>query len=52
VLGFGPGDERLAHRADEHVELAQLEGAARGYEALAVALTAPRGDGAAGRTAP
>ncbi len=35
TIGFGPGDEELAHRPDEHVELAQLATAAAGYAALA-----------------
>ena len=35
TIGFGPGDERLAHAADEHVALADLASAARVYVALA-----------------
>lgn len=40
TLGFGPGDETLAHRADEHVEVGQLADAARGYAAIVEGLTA------------
>jgi putative selenium metabolism hydrolase len=40
TIGFGPGDETLAHRVDEHIELAELEAGARGYAALVEALTA------------
>jgi len=39
TVGFGPSRENLAHTIDEHVELAQLEAAWRGYKALAAALT-------------
>lgn len=39
TIGFGPSRENLAHTIDEHVELAQLEAAYRGYKALAQALT-------------
>ena len=35
TVGFGPGAEEMAHRVDEHVELEQLEAAARGYRAIA-----------------
>lgn len=38
TLGFGPSRENLAHSVDEYVEVAQLEGAFRGYFALARAL--------------
>ena len=31
TLGFGPGDESLAHRVDEWIAVADLEAAARGY---------------------
>jgi len=34
TLGYGPGDERLAHRPDEHLLLSDLETAASGYEKL------------------
>lgn len=34
TLGFGPGDESLAHRVDESVDLSALESAARGYCAI------------------
>jgi putative selenium metabolism hydrolase len=40
TIGFGPGDETLAHRVDEHIELAELETGARDYAALIEALTA------------
>ena len=39
-IGFGPGDERLAHTNQEHVALADLSAAALGNAALAAALTA------------
>jgi len=38
TIGFGPGDEELAHRVDEYIEIADLERAARGYAAIALAL--------------
>ena len=34
TLGFGPGDEQMAHRVDEYIELAQLVAAAKGYAAI------------------
>ena len=34
TLGFGPGDEALAHRVDEYIDLDQLEAAAGGYAAI------------------
>ena len=34
TLGFGPGREELAHRADEYIDVAELEQAANGYAAL------------------
>ena len=40
TIGFGPGDETLAHRVDEHIELAELYAGARDYAALIEALTA------------
>lgn len=39
TIGFGPGDETLAHRVDEHIELAELHAGARDYAALVAALT-------------
>ncbi len=39
TIGFGPSRENLAHTIDEHVEIAHLEAAYRGYKALAAALT-------------
>jgi acetylornithine deacetylase/succinyl-diaminopimelate desuccinylase-like protein len=38
TVGFGPGREELAHGADEHVELADLISAARGYAAIVAEL--------------
>jgi putative selenium metabolism hydrolase len=38
TVGFGPGREELAHRADEHVHLADLVAAARGYAAIVAEL--------------
>lgn len=38
-MGFGPGNEELAHRVDEYIEVEQLEAAARGYAAIAEQLT-------------
>lgn len=40
TVGFGPGDPGLAHRVDEFIELDELHAGARGYAALAAALTA------------
>jgi putative selenium metabolism hydrolase len=40
TIGYGPGDETLAHRIDEHIELEELHAGARGYAELAAALTA------------
>ena len=34
TIGFGPGDERLAHKPDEHVPVKHLELAAIGYAQL------------------
>jgi putative selenium metabolism hydrolase len=39
TIGFGPGDESLAHRVDEYIELDELHAGARGYATLAAALT-------------
>jgi putative selenium metabolism hydrolase len=39
TIGFGPGDETLAHRVDEFIELDDLYAGARAYAALAAALT-------------
>jgi succinyl-diaminopimelate desuccinylase len=39
-IGYGPGDERLAHTNQEHVALADLSAAAVGNAVLAGALTA------------
>jgi acetylornithine deacetylase/succinyl-diaminopimelate desuccinylase-like protein len=39
TVGFGPGDETLAHRVDEFIELDELYAGARDYAVLAEALT-------------
>jgi putative selenium metabolism hydrolase len=39
TLGYGPGDETLAHRVDEFIELEELHAGAQGYATLAEALT-------------
>jgi putative selenium metabolism hydrolase len=39
TIGFGPGDESLAHRIDEFIALDELHAGARGYATLAAALT-------------
>lgn len=38
TIGFGPGDEKLAHTTDEHVRLADVALAATGYAQLAFEL--------------
>lgn len=38
TIGFGPGDERLAHTTDEHVRMADVALAATGYAQLAIEL--------------
>jgi acetylornithine deacetylase/succinyl-diaminopimelate desuccinylase-like protein len=40
TVGFGPGNEELAHRVDEYVEVDQLAAAARGFSGIAEQLTA------------
>lgn len=40
-IGFGPGEERHAHIADEHISIAQMEEALAGNAALALALAGP-----------
>ncbi len=40
TIGYGPGDETLAHRVDEYLERDELEAGARDYAKLAAALTA------------
>lgn len=39
TVGFGPGDENLAHRVDEYIEVDDLDRGARGYAAIAGHLT-------------
>ena len=39
TIGFGPGEEGLAHRKDEYIAINDLIDAARGYTAIAKALT-------------
>jgi acetylornithine deacetylase/succinyl-diaminopimelate desuccinylase-like protein len=36
---LGPGDESLAHRVDEYIEVQDLAIAARGYGGIATQLT-------------
>jgi acetylornithine deacetylase/succinyl-diaminopimelate desuccinylase-like protein len=36
VIGFGPGDETLAHTVQEHIEVSELETAMAGNRALAL----------------
>jgi putative selenium metabolism hydrolase len=43
TLGFGPGDESLAHRVNEYIDVSELEAGARGYAAIAAALVAALG---------
>jgi len=38
TIGFGPGDETLAHRVDEYVEIDDLASAARGYAGVVLRL--------------
>lgn len=38
TIGFGPGDEELAHRVDEYIEIPQLCRAVEGYAGLCRAL--------------
>jgi len=40
TIGYGPGDETLAHRVDEFIALDELHAGARGYATLVAALTA------------
>lgn len=41
TLGFGVGEEHMAHKVDEYVTIDSLLAGARGYEALAAHLTRP-----------
>ena len=38
TIGFGPGEEALAHRVDEYIEIADLARAAKGYVVIAKSL--------------
>ncbi len=38
TIGFGPGDEKLAHTADEHIRISDIALAAAGYAQLAYEL--------------
>jgi putative selenium metabolism hydrolase len=38
TVGFGPGEEALAHRVDEYIEIDELVTAARGYAGMAMSL--------------
>ncbi len=40
TVGFGPGDPALAHQPNEHITLADVMNAAKGFSALALRLTA------------
>ncbi len=42
IVTFGPGDRRIPHQVDEHVEIAQLVEAARCYAGAAVRFLSPR----------
>ncbi len=39
TVGFGPGNEELAHRVDEYIKVDQLTAAARGYASIVEQLT-------------
>jgi len=43
TIGFGPGEEALAHRVDEYIEIADLARAAKGYAAIAASLLETEG---------
>lgn len=47
TIGFGPGAEARAHTADESIDVEELFAGARGYEALARALTGMTPEGVA-----
>lgn len=38
TVGFGPGEEALAHRVDEYIEIDELVKAAQGYAGMAMSL--------------
>ena len=38
TVGFGPGDERLAHKPNEHISIRELDKAVQGYVELVKAL--------------
>jgi acetylornithine deacetylase/succinyl-diaminopimelate desuccinylase-like protein len=41
TIGFGVGEEHMAHQVDEYVTVASLEAGARGFAALAWQLVGP-----------
>jgi putative selenium metabolism hydrolase len=41
TVGYGPGDERLAHQPDEHLSISDLEAAVEGYRRLLIELMRP-----------
>jgi acetylornithine deacetylase/succinyl-diaminopimelate desuccinylase-like protein len=43
TVGFGPGDDRLAHTNQERISLAQMEEAVTAYTALILAFGAGGG---------
>ena len=42
TVGYGPGDERLAHQPDEHLPVSDLEAAVTGYRRLIAELMRPK----------
>jgi len=41
-VGYGPGEERLAHQPDEHLPVSDLEAAVTGYRRLIAELMRPK----------
>lgn len=41
TIGYGSGDESLAHRVDEHIDLTELQLGAVGYSVIATAIALP-----------